>query len=149
MPRFRLTAVLKLREQTRDERRRDLAQAFEAERILQSRLSAIQAELAELRDRTRDSSGHGTLDIESLLNARRYQMIIKSQISEVETQLRQVLAEVERRRAALVEADRDVKTLEKLQDRQAQQLAAAEMKREAKQLDEAAVRGFLRQEAAS
>ena len=58
-----------------------------------------------------------------------------------------VLAEIERRQTALVEADREVKVLEKLRERQQQQHAADAMQREAKQLDEAGLRGFTRQEA--
>src|SRR5688572_14716973 len=125
MPLFRLISVLKLREQARDERRRELAQGYEAERVLRERSSAMQQEIDVLRDRTRKASSQGIVRVEDLLAARRYEMIVKSQIAEVESQIKQVLGEIEQRRAALVEADRDVKVIENLQQRRADEQSAS------------------------
>lgn len=145
--RFRLATMLKLREQTRDERRRDLAQALEAERILRQRVAHLQDEIEATRQRTRNA-GQGSVNIEELLNARRYELLMQGEVTAVNTQIAQVLAEIERRRQVLLEADRDVKVLEKLRHLQATQHAAEEQKRENRQLDEAALRGFTgRQEA--
>jgi flagellar FliJ protein len=143
--RFRLETMRKLREQTRDERRRDLAQAYEAERILRERLAEMQGEIEATHARTRQLAGQGTVSVEGLLNARRYQLLMRSQVMAVQQQIDQVLVEVERRREALIDADRDVKVLEKLRERQEQQQEVAAAQAEAKQLDEAALRGFLRQ----
>jgi flagellar FliJ protein len=142
---FRLGTMLKLREQARDERRRDLAQAYEAERILRERVEELQQEIAATHARTRQLAGEGSVNVEGLLNTRRYQLLMKSQVAATEQQITQVLEEVERRRQALIESDRDVKVLEKLRERQQQQQEIAEAKREAKQLDEAGLRAFLRQ----
>lgn len=139
--RFRLATLLKLREQTRDERRRDLAQALQAERILRQRVAHLQGEIEATRQRSR-SAGQGNVNIEELLNARRYELLMQGEVTAVNTQLSQVLAEIERRRQVLLEADRDVKVLEKLRQLQATQHAAEEQKRENRHLDEAALRGF-------
>jgi flagellar FliJ protein len=139
---FRLATLLKLREQTRDERRRELAQAYEAERLLRVQSAELNADREATRERMRKAGGEGSIDIEDLLNTRRYELIVKSQTTVVETQIAQVLEEIERRRGVLLEADREVKVLEKLKERQSQQFLEAEFKREKKQLDEAALRGF-------
>ena len=143
-PQFRLATLLKLREQARDERRRELAQAFAAERVLRGRVAELQAEIESTRQRTRQASGQGSVNVEGLLTARRYESIVKAQVSTVNAQIGQVLEEIERRRLTLLEADRDVKVLEKLRVRQAEQFAELAQQRESKQIDEAALRGFVR-----
>jgi flagellar FliJ protein len=144
-PSFRLATLLKLREQTRDERRRELAQAFEAERILRDRAAQMQSDIELTQQRTR-SAAQGSINVETLLNARRYELTVKGQLADVNAQIAQVLEEIERRRQALLEADRDVKVLQKLRELQAGQHAALERKRENRQLDEAGIRGFVRRQ---
>jgi flagellar protein FliJ len=139
--RFRLETLLKLREFTRDERRRDLAQAYEAERILHQRIAALHEEVTAVQQRTRRLAT-GTLNMEDLLHARRYQLLTQSHIASSNQQLEQVRQEVERRRQALMEADREVKVLEKLRERSQRQEEQAAARREAKQLDEAGLRTF-------
>jgi flagellar protein FliJ len=141
---FRLATMLKLREQARDERRRELAQAYEAERILRERVAELQSEISTTQQRTRQLAGVGTISVEGLLNTRRYELLMKSQVSQTEGQIAHVLDEIERRRQSLLEADRDVKVLEKLRERQLEQYAELQQKRENKQLDDAAIRGFSR-----
>jgi flagellar FliJ protein len=147
--RFRLEPIVKLREQTRDERRRELAQAYEAERILRQQEAEMQAEIDATQDRTRAAAGQGSVSVEDLLNSRRYQLLLRSQMAAVQGQIAHVLEEIERRRGALMEADREVKVLEKLRERQREQYEQAELHREAKQLDEAALRGFARRQEAA
>lgn len=141
---FRLATMLKLREQARDERRRDLAQAYEAERVLRERVAELQVEIVNTQARTRQAAGGGSVSVETLLNARRYELLMKSQVVQTQAQIAQVLEEIERRRQTLLEADREVKVLEKLRERQLEQYAEVEQKREHKQLDDAALRGFSR-----
>jgi flagellar export protein FliJ len=145
---FRLATLLKLREQTRAERRRELAQAFEAERILRDRAAQLQADIEATRERTRRSA-RGSVNVEDLLHARRYELTVKGELAEVDVQIAQVLQEIERRRQSLLEADRDVKVMEKLRELQAAQQAAVEQQRENRQLDEAGLRGYARRQEAT
>jgi flagellar FliJ protein len=142
---FRLATLLKLREQTRAERRRELAQAFEAERILRERVAELEQDIEATRQRARGAS-RGEINVETLLTARRYELTVKGELQEVNGQIARVLQEIERRRQALLEADRDVKVLEKLRELQAAQHAAQEQRRENRQLDEAGIRGFVRRQ---
>ena len=126
--------MLTLREQDRDERRRDLAQVYEAEKLLLQRIEEFHVELRETQLHARRLASEGTVSVELLLNSRRYQTLMKSQLASTQQQLAQVREE----------ADREVKVLERLRERQQQQYNERESAREAKQLDEAALRGHLR-----
>ena len=64
-------------------------------------------------------------------------------LSQKEAQLE---TEIEKRRAALAAADRDVRVLEKLKERKREEYDAAELKRELRQLDEFAVQRWGRDE---
>lgn len=149
MFRFRLETLCKLREQARDERRRDLAQAYEAEQVLRERRRLIDEEIEQTRERARNFSRERDINVDELSQTRRYELVLKAQATANEKQLSDVLAELERRRQALLEADREVKVLEKLRERGQEQYTLKELQRESKELDEAAIRGFARQEVAS
>ena len=83
---FRLATLLKLREQTRVERRRELAQAFEAERILRDRAAQMESDIELTQQRTR-SAAKGSVNVETLLNARRYELTVKGQLADVQAQM--------------------------------------------------------------
>jgi flagellar export protein FliJ len=133
---FRLASVLRMRCAQRDERRAELAQAFQAEEILRQQKHEIACELAELR-RQRTTPG-GELNVDVLLDAARYEFVLSAQQQALEEQTEKVSAEIERRRQALVAADQQVRTLEKLQETQQQRHHAAEQTREQSYLDEVA-----------
>src|SRR5262249_5323357 len=87
----------------------------------------------------------GELNVDALMHARRYEAILKMQAAELSKQMQQVLEEVERRRTALSEADRDVKSLEKLRERQHLAYEAIQSKRDDQLIDAAAIRRFREQ----
>jgi len=64
---------------------------------------------------------------------------LKAHRKQLEGQREQVAVEIERRREVLVAANREVRVLEKLREKQSQRHREEENRREAKQLDEAAV----------
>lgn len=136
--RFRLATLLKLRESTRDERRRHLAQALEAMQILQGRIADCQREQRELLELSRSRGQGSSVDVDHLLEWNRYQWQLKHDEQVLEGQVKKVAEEVEKRRLALVEADRGVKTLEKLRDRQHERYQHEQSRREASRLDEVA-----------
>lgn len=117
MFRFRLATLRRLREQHRDELRGRLAEAFQAERILEQQRQELDAETASLRDAQRRMVQNAHPDVNQLLAAERYALLLAGQRTTLAEQARQLAEEVERRRLAVVEADRQVKTLDKLADR--------------------------------
>lgn len=135
---FRLASVLRLRESARDERRGQLAEAFRAAETVDARLAELNVELAELK---RMQTLHpGQLDVERLLEANRYEAVLRFEQSRALAEKKTIAEEIERRREALVIADRDVKVLEKLREKQLAQASEEASRREVKWLDEVAGR---------
>lgn len=144
--RFRLTTLLKLRESARDERRRVLAEGFQAAATLQEHIDETNGELDGLRSIYGESSKPGVVKLDRLLDAQRYEAVLRSQLHVLKDQAMRVAEEVERRRQALIEADREVRILEKLREKQQSRHDEELARDEMKELDELA--GRIRREAA-
>ncbi len=142
---FRLTALLRLRAARRDECRAALAEAYRIDEVLRKQLDGLGSELDALREFCRRNASPGAVDIDRLVEAQRYELVARAQQRRLAQQRQTVAAEIERRRQALVEADREVCILEKLRQRQAEQHRRDEEIRESKRLDEVAVQQAFRQ----
>jgi flagellar protein FliJ len=136
--RFRLQTLRRLREIHRDDQRSRLATAYEAERILAEQREANAAEATALAQAQRRLM-QGALDVNQLLNSQRYQLALEAQSRTLAEQAVKLSQEVERRRHALVEADREVRVLDKLEERQRRHHREAAQRAEMKTLDEVAV----------
>ncbi|MGD0384363.1 MAG: flagellar export protein FliJ [Thermoguttaceae bacterium] len=135
---FRLATLLKLREAVRDERRAELAQAYRADDVLNKLLEQTRTELNYLEDQCRKAAGPGTIDIDRLIETQRYEILLKLQQRHLNEQRGRLAAEIERRRVALLAANREVRVLEKLRERQLEQHQQAENRLDIKRLDEVA-----------
>lgn len=144
--RFRLATLLRLRELARDERRGQLAEAQRIESSIAERLQAAEKQLADLLGIRTRAVQPGPLDVDRLLAAQRFELSLRVQERDIQQQLASIRAEVDRRREALVEADREVRVLEKLRDTKQERHAAAEQRSETKMLDEVALLGYAREE---
>ena len=144
--RFRLATLLRLREAARDDRRAQLAEAYRADEIIARQEQGLATELIELEKQTRRAAAPGHLDVDRLLEVRRYDLIVRSQQQHVRQQRQAVQAEIERRREALVDADRRVRVLEKLRQKQSERHRQEETRQEIKQLDETASRRSVRED---
>lgn len=145
--RFRLATLLRLREAARDERRSQLAEAQRAEDKLHARRAAIHDEQRELAQLVRAAGAAGAVAVDRLIAAQRYEAVLQAEWQVTADHLTKIQAEVERRRQALVAADRDVRVLERLHDAQRQRHEQAEALAHAKLLDEIGQRGHVPQEA--
>ncbi len=137
---FRLATLLRLREAARDERRSELAQAYRADEIIRHQRSRLARDLSELETTTRQASAPGDLNVDRLLETRRYQLVLRSQEQHVRQQHEALRAEIERRRQAVVDANREVRVLEGLRQKQYERHREEENRQEIKRLDEAAGR---------
>jgi len=137
--RFRLETLHRLRALHRDQQRAALAEAYQAEQVLADRRAELAGQQSELRDLQRAAMTGGYLDVNRLIEAQRYEMVLDAgQQQLVEHSLRLAI-EVERRRLAVVEADRSVRALELLDERQRREHARQQRRLEVKQLDEVAI----------
>jgi flagellar export protein FliJ len=143
---FRLATLLRLRESARDERRAQLAQAYRADELLAEKKRILEEHLADMRRRTRLAASPGEIDVDRLLEARRFETVLLAQKEHVGNQQEMIRIEIERRRQALVAANREVRILENLRARQHGRHQAEENRQETKQLDEAARLRALRED---
>jgi flagellar export protein FliJ len=141
-----MVTLLRLREANRDERRVQLAEAQRAEQIVANRLSSIEADLHGLTKRCQRDLRPGQIDVDRLMEAQRYELILRAERLAAGEQQKIVSQEVERRREALVAADREVRVLEKLRERQFERHREDQQREETKVLDEVGVQGMWRKE---
>lgn len=134
--RFRLQTLWRLRTAERDRRRSELAQAYEAASILDDQKRRIEAEQAETLEEARRLASPGSADIDALLRVHRHQHILKAELHQLSLQRAQIEAEIQRRRQVLVEADRQVRVVEKLHERKLEEHQRHEDRAEVKLLDE-------------
>ena len=135
---FRLDTLQKVREAHRDQQRGSLAEAFRAEQVLAENRAQLADEERELRDLQRSASAGQYLDVSRLLEAQRYELLLKAQSQELAKQAILLAAEAERRRQILVEADREVRVLELLDERHRRAHDLDEQRAETKRLDDVA-----------
>jgi flagellar FliJ protein len=142
---FRLETLRNVRQARRDERRIALSEAFQAGELLDERQVELTAEQTELRALQRSVGIGQFLDVNRLLEAQRYELVLKARGQEIANQRALLETETERRRQALVEADRDVRALELLDGRQRREHQRQALRAEHKQLDETAAQRHIRQ----
>ena len=135
---FRLEPLLKIRGARRDECRAALAEGYRVDEVLRKQFDSMERELDALREFCRRKASTGHVDIDRLVEAQRYELVTRAQQGKIAQQRETVAVEIERRRQALVESDREVRVLEKLRERQAEQHRREEEVREARRLDEVA-----------
>jgi flagellar FliJ protein len=133
---FRPETLMRLREIVRDERRAELADAFRVAATLDERHGALVRELDGVRDGQRTPAG--LVNVDHLLESQRYEMVLDLEKRHVEQQQARVAVEIEKRRAALVAADQDVRSLEKLRETQLSEWRIEAERQEMKVLDEVA-----------
>ena len=137
---FRLATLLKLREGVRNERRAQLAEAYQAQATLDLRNLELQQQVLGLQEMTRQTARPGSVELDRMIQAQRFQAILKSQQKVIENQEKLLTDEIEKRRLALVAADRDVRVLTKLGERCSEKHDLRQRKLEIKEMDEVAER---------
>ena len=135
---FRLKTLQKVREARRDEHRASLAESFRAEQILAESRAEVAVETEAMRALQRAATAERYLDVNKLLEAQRYELLLKARSEELAKQAVLVAAESERRRQILVESDREVRVLEKLDERHREAFDELQQQKETKIIDEVA-----------
>lgn len=141
--RYRLETLLSLRRSERDARRQKYAEALTAQEMLNQQLDAVAAEIADVRTLTRQRTTPSELDVDRLLRAHRYELLLQTRLRQLEQQVARVAEEAERRRQVLLQADREVRVLEKHREHQSDRHRQRELQREQKQLDDIAQRPYV------
>lgn len=143
---FQFETLQRLREAARDERRGHLAEALRAEEILLERMREVNTEVEEFTSQFRLPET-GPIQVDQILEGQRYELLLRGELKTLEAQQEQVEAEISNRREALTEADRHVRVLEKLRERQEKKHRQEQMRREQRELDEIAGQRWWREAA--
>lgn len=144
--RFRLATLLRLREAARDERRVELGEALRADRVLEDQLNEIASDLADLLADAIRTASPGRVNIDRLLTAQRYELLLRAKQQGTMKQRELLAQEIAKRQALLIEADREVRVLEKLREVHQDRHRETEEKRDQALMDEIALRGYQREE---
>jgi len=139
---FRLEAVLRLRQRAKDEREWELHALNQARHTLEAEIAALEQEL-----RTMDEVlGAGVGEILSVIDlklASQYTQRIDQSIKTKAAALTKLDAAIAGKRGELVEAQRGVKSLERLRERQTEKFRREQDGAEQKFTDEVAQRKFV------
>lgn len=140
---YRLETLLRLREEARDEYRRRLGEAYEAEKHLKQQRDELNTEIQNLYQQSHTMS-RGTVDVDAVLDRQRHQLALQAKKKMLAEQKALLEVETEKRRLALVEANREAEVLVRHRQMQAARFRQQEEKRLTKQLDEIASSAFVR-----
>ena len=136
---FRLERVRALRERGEDLAKQQLAGALSHRQGCEERLRETGAELDLARARQRDLAAGGPASAMDMIARQQYIERVERNRLQGQHELVQSEAEVERRRASLVEAARDRQALERLKDRRRADHALALKRFEGAEMDEIAL----------
>jgi flagellar protein FliJ len=135
----RWEAIARLRTTIRDERRQDLAALESEHTAVREQLTHVESALARWQGEARAALA-GPVDLAGLRHARMGIAALSCQHQEVLARCAAAGQRVERGRRALIEADREVKALERLIERREAEELQAEFRRETARFDEHACR---------
>src|SRR3954465_9469342 len=115
---FKLAAVLRHREAIEKEKQRDYALALARQKELEDQLKALDQQMQTTNDDIRQNHLVGRLDVSFITAHRRFLMGMQRKAIEVVTAIAAAQKQAEVARAALGEAAKQRKILEKLRDTQ-------------------------------
>ena len=136
---FRLEPLIKIRKNVLQECQAALAKVYEERRLLEEKLLDIENQLAEGTATARSLMQPGqTVNVDYLLGIRRQEMFLLANQNVVRQDIQKVDEEIERCRAAVVAANKEVKIIEKLKEKRHEQYLDEEKREETKTMDEIA-----------
>jgi flagellar export protein FliJ len=135
MAKFRLATLLKLRERDRDL----AAKSVQEVRMAIEKLNERQREIDEANrsmEGFRKEASHGSINLNQILDAQRYQMVLSAQSAQIAEHQGVLKQELERRQLTLVQCQQAVKSLEKLRDQRDQVAQVHALAKQQERLDE-------------
>ena len=133
---FRLEGMLAIRSAHRDCQRLALVETQAAVHRVNVRIAVIEVELRALTPER--SAGPGAVDTTRLIACHRYAATLRDDNGRCQEELATLAREIDARRQALVEADREVRSLQKLREKQLARFQLDQQRREQREMDEMA-----------
>ena len=139
MFKFRLAPLITIRDNKLKERQRKLAEAYDARQILEGHLQEVNRQLEEGIAAVRELSQPGqAVNVNYLIGFRRQEMFLRADLEDLMQKIKMVDDEIEVRRAAMIEANKELKVVEKLKERRYEKYLEEENDAETKMMDEIA-----------
>ena len=136
---FRLEPLITIRDNVLKECQEELAKAYNARHILEEALQTVEKQLADGLISARNLIQEGqTVNVEFLLGLRRQEMFLRANQDDLKKKMQMVDEEIERRRLAVVAANKELKVVEKLKEKRYEKYLEEEGKNEIKVMDEIA-----------
>ncbi|QDU74422.1 flagellar biosynthesis chaperone [Bremerella volcania] len=142
--RFRLETYLRLKIAARDQCRAELAEVLRAEQQLKEHQEAIESDIQDQHTYIRGLTQAGSLNVDLITASQREVVFLKALQAEKQQLMVKLQPHIQQRRQALIDADHEVRTLEKLKEQKHEQHLQLETAQESKQMDEIALSGFMR-----
>jgi flagellar protein FliJ len=137
---FRLKTLLAIRQSTRQERRAQLAEGLAAERDLERARGELRQQLADQGQLFMPAGSRRAVDIERLAAEDSYRGVLRARLASLDQDASALATEIEVRQQALAEAEREVRVLDKLRERQHERFRYEQARRENNATDEVAIR---------
>ncbi len=137
-PRFAI--ISRIRENERDAKRQSLADAYRAESILQEQKKELLEQITEVLNIRREVTHAKKLQPSILMTSQRYEHDLRAQVQRIDEDITAVRKEIDKRQEELILAEKEVRTLEVLNERLRAEHRIAEQREEQKLLDEVASR---------
>ena len=136
---FRLEPLITIRDNVLKECQAELAKAYEARQILENDIQKLDQQLAEGMESARNLMQEGqAVNVDYLLSFRRQEMFLRANQDDLREKLKLIDEEIEVRRAAVAEANKELKIVEKLKEQRREKYLEEENKEEMKAMDEIA-----------
>ena len=137
---FRLEPLISIRNSVLKEKQASLAQAFEWMRIIEEERLRLEQDIASNMQSAREMLHSGKIDANFLLGVQRLDAFLSPQLEKARLAIVLHEEEIERRRQAVLEANKDLKIIEKLKEREYEKYLVDERRKETIEMDEIAGR---------
>ncbi len=136
---FRFETMLKIRRQREDHHRRIVANRLREIQTIVDQLGALDRQIEETTQLMRFSQAEGTVDIQNIVRSRHWMGHLQRNVLELQASRRGHEAKLAQERAALGEAAKQRRVLEKLKERQRARYLEEMDRREMREADEMSV----------
>lgn len=137
--RFRLEPLITIRDNILKEKQAELGKAYEARRIIEEKRKELEQELEAARDSGRQAIQTGSvISVEYLLGLRRQEMFLVAERDDCNEKIRMIDEAIEQRRAAVMEANKELKIVEKLKEKKRERFESEQTRLETVAMDEIA-----------
>ena len=135
---FRLDPLISIRDNFLKEKQAALAQVYEIRRIVEEKRLEIEKNIEANLQSAREMLHSGTVNVNFLLGLRQHDAFLVTQREENLRHIALLEEEIERRRNAVIEANKELKIIEKLKEKKHEEYLAEERRKETREMDEIA-----------